>query len=50
MPAVSNSKLKLLYLMKIFLEETDETSALSAAQLLQRLEGYGFSAERKSLV
>ena len=42
MPAVSNSKLKLLYLMKIFLEETDETSALSAAQLLQRLEGYGF--------
>ena len=49
MPAVSNSKLKLLYLMKIFLEETDETSALSAAQLLQRLEGYGFSAERKSL-
>ena len=49
MPAVSNSKLKLLYLMKIFLEETDETAALSAAQLLQRLSGYGFSAERKSL-
>jgi predicted DNA-binding transcriptional regulator YafY len=49
MPSISNSKLKLLYLMKIFLEETDEAHDLSAAELLARLEAYGYRAERKSL-
>ena len=49
MGSISGSKLKLLYLMKIFLEETDEEHPLSAAELLGRLAAYGCHAERKSL-
>ena len=44
-----NQKLKLLYLMKILMQETDEAHPLSLAQLVEKLEGYGVEAERKSL-
>lgn len=45
----SNQKLKLLYLMKILLEKTDEEHTLTVAQLIEELERYGVSAERKSI-
>lgn len=45
----NNSKLKILYLMKILLEKTDETHYLTMQEILTELEGYGISAERKSI-
>ncbi len=42
-------QLKLLYLMKIFLEETDEDHWLMREQLVDRLESYGISAGVKSI-
>ena len=44
-----NQKLKLLYLLKILTENTDEAHALTMTQLIEMLEGYGVSAERKSI-
>ena len=44
-----NQKLKLLYLAKIFSEETDEDHGLTMPQIIRQLEGYGVSAERKTL-
>ncbi len=45
----SNHKLKILYLMKIFLEKTDCDHYLTIAQIIDELDKYGISAERKSL-
>lgn len=45
----SNQKLKILYLMKILLEETDETHSISMAEMISELNAYGITAERKSL-
>ena len=45
----TNQKLKLLYLMKILLEKTDETHGITMPELLTALEAYGISAERKSI-
>lgn len=45
----SNQKLKLLYLLRIFLEHTDETSGMTIAQLSSELLKYNISAARKSL-
>lgn len=45
----SNQKLKLLYLMKILLEQTDEEHPMSVPQLITELKRYDISAERKSL-
>ncbi len=45
----TNSKMKLLYLMKIFLEETDEAHPLTMPQILDRLLSYGIKTERKSV-
>lgn len=45
----SNQKLKLLYLLRIFLENTDETSGMTIAQLSTELSKYNVSAARKSL-
>lgn len=45
----SNQKLKLLYLLKILMEETDEAHPLTLAQIMEKLAGYGIEAERKSL-
>ncbi len=44
-----NQKLKLLYLMKILLEKSDETHGLSMKQILDELKAYDISAERKSI-
>ncbi len=43
------SKLKLLYLHKILREETDEEKGLTMPEILERLQEYGISAERKSI-
>lgn len=45
----ANQKLKLLYLMKILLEKTDETHSITMSEILSSLEAYGVSAERKSI-
>lgn len=45
----SNQKLKLLYLAKIFTEETDENHGLTISQIVSRLAAYDISAERKTL-
>lgn len=44
-----NQKLKLLYLIKIFSEKTDEDHCLTAQELITELAAYGISAERKSI-
>ena len=49
MPKSSNQKLKLLYLAKIFMENTDATHALTVKELSEALAAYEISAERKSL-
>ncbi len=42
-------KPRILYLMKILYERTDETRGLSLPEIQAHLEGYGVSSERKSL-
>ena len=49
MPKSPNQKLKLLYLMKIFMEFTDETHSITMTEIIEALSAYGISAERKSL-
>ncbi len=44
-----NQKLKLLYLAKIFSEETDERHALTMPRIIERLESCGVNADRKTL-
>lgn len=45
----SNQKLKLLYLMKILYEKTDETHSITMQEILSELRAYDVSAERKSI-
>ena len=45
----SNTKLKLLYLMDILLEHTDEENPISRARIIELLENRGVTAERKSI-
>lgn len=45
----SGQKLKLLYIIKILSEETDEKNCLSTKELISRLESYDIAAERKSI-
>lgn len=45
----ANQKLKLVYLMKILLEKTDETHCITMPEIIASLESYGVSAERKSV-
>lgn len=49
MPSSPNQKMKLLYLMKIFLERTDEHHMLTISDLISALDEYDVNAERKSL-
>ena len=49
MPKSYNQKMKILYLMKAFLEETDEEHVMSMKDILSYLESYGIKAERKSI-
>lgn len=44
-----NQKLKLLYLTKIFREQTDENHMLTISEITERLSGYDVSADRKTL-
>lgn len=44
-----NQKMKLLHLLRILNEKTDEHHYLTAAQLIEELEKVGISAERKSI-
>lgn len=45
----TNQKLKLIYLMKILLEKTDDEHSLTLAEILQELSKYDITAERKSI-
>lgn len=45
----TNQKLKLIYLMKIMLEETDEEHRLTMPEIISELNTYDISAERKSV-
>lgn len=47
--AVSSIKLRMLYIMKILLEKTDEKHVLSAADIDDKLKAYGMSADRKTV-
>ena len=47
--AVSNTKLRTLYVMKMLLEYSDEEHALSSADIIKKLESYGLSGDRKSI-
>ena len=49
MPKSSGQKLKLLYLMKILLAQTDEEHKLSVNELISKLSDYGISVERKTI-
>ena len=45
----SNQKLKILYLMKILLEKTDEENTMTVNEMIAELDKYGIAAERKSI-
>ena len=44
-----SQKLKLLFLARIFLQETDEDTGLTMPQIIERLAALGIPAERKAL-
>lgn len=44
-----HQKLKLLYLAKIFMEETDDEHGLSRQDIIDRLSAWGINADRKTL-
>ena len=45
----TNQKLKMLYLAKIFMEQTDEEHALTLAEIVSKLSSYDITADRKTL-
>lgn len=45
----SNQKLKIMYLTKILLDETDETHDITLNEIVKKLKAYNVTAERKSL-
>ena len=49
MPKSANNKLKILYLAKIFSEETDKNHGMSMSEILDRLNSLGIDSERKSI-
>lgn len=49
MAAGDNQKLKMLYLVKILSEETDDEHGLSLQEIIGRLSSYGVNADRKTL-
>ena len=49
MPKSFQQKLKILYLMRVFSEKTDETHPMSVKELISYLEGFGIHAERKTI-
>ena len=49
MPKNPKQKLKLLYIMKFFMEKTDDDYGVTVADIIEYLDGYGIVAERKSI-
>lgn len=49
MPKSPNQKLKLLYLMEIMLQQTDERHPMTVPEMISQLAQRGVSAERKSI-
>lgn len=49
MPRSQNQKLKLLYLMRYLLQNSDEAHPVGIAQMVEELAAHGIAAERKSL-
>lgn len=49
MPRTVNQKAKILYIMKLLLQETDEEHPLSTEEIIDRLSEVGIKAERKSI-
>ena len=49
MPRSQNQKLKLLYLMRFLLQNSDEAHPVGIAQMVDELAAHGIAAERKSL-
>lgn len=49
MPKSRNQNLKIVYLYKILVENTDEKNPLSMPEIISKLSDYGISAERKSV-
>lgn len=47
--ATANQRLKQIYLMKVLLDNTDETHSLTMPEIVTALNEYGISAERKSI-
>ena len=45
----NNQKLKMLYLAKILMEESDEQHGLTMAEIIEKLNAYDVSADRKTL-
>ena len=45
----ANQKLKMLYLAKLFSEQTDEDHALTMPEIIAKLNGYDVTADRKTL-
>jgi len=48
-PKEYNQKLKLLYLLKILTQYTDENNHLTMGEIIEKLAQYGIKAERKSI-
>jgi predicted DNA-binding transcriptional regulator YafY len=49
MSKTQNQKLKMMYLLKILLENSDEENVLSMSKIIDSLAAFGVSAERKSI-
>ena len=47
--SVQKNRMRLLYLMEILSERTDENNLMNADELTAALQGYGISADRKSI-
>ena len=45
----ASQKLKILYLMRILLDKTDETHSITMPEIIAALKIQGITAERKSL-
>ncbi len=44
-----NQKQKMLYLVRIFMEETDDNHYITMPEIIQKLEAYGVNADRKTV-
>lgn len=49
MPKGTNQKLKLYYLSKILMENTDDEHSITMSDIISKLDGYDVSADRKSI-